>query len=151
MACAAPKKAATRVADRSNQQHDRVIIDRTINRFASVSQLFEFAVGATCRPLLIAVLRVVLTAVRLNGPSVPGKLRDRTSSEAKTRVAAPELPPLSSQNQQSLIFHLAPQRTSSPLVLSGLLPQSFPWPLCHRLWARSGLSPVMAACPSYRG
>src|SRR6478672_8694368 len=124
MACAAPKKAATRVADRSNQQHDRVIIDRTINRFASVSQLFEFAVGATCRPLLIAVLRVVLTAVRLNGPSVPGKLRYRTSSEAKTRVAAPELPPLPSQNQQ-LVFQLAQQRLPSPLVPLGLPPRSF--------------------------
>ena len=57
-----------------------------------------------CRPLLIAVLRVVLTSARLNGPSVPRKLRYRTSSEAKTRVAGPELPLLASQNQQSVSF-----------------------------------------------
>ena len=68
-----------------------------------------------------------------------------------TRVAGPEPLLLASQNQQSVGFQLALQRASSPLILLGLPPQSFPWPLYHRLWAQFARPPMMAACPSYRG
>ena len=106
-------------------------------------------VSANC---LIAVLRpVVLTSARLNGPFVPRKFRYRTSSEAMTRVAGPELPLLACQNQPSVVFPLLPQGVSSPLVLLGLLPKWSSWPIRHRLWAKFAPPPMMAACPSYRG
>ena len=54
-----------------------------------------------------AVSKAVLPSARLNRPSVPGKLRYRTNSEAITRVAVPKSPLLASQNQHSVGFQLA--------------------------------------------
>ena len=87
----------------------------------------------------------------VDGPFVPRKFRYRTSSEAMTRVAGPELPLLACQNQPSVAFPLLPQGVSSPLVLLGLLPKWFSWPFCHPLGAKFAPPPMMTACPSYRG